>query len=98
MLNTRGLNTALKVLVVSTAQHTKLMTTYYPLQKLRKIPGVEHDKYVKPYSGSEGNSIRYLSVDPRTNDMKVVGIENLFCACEKAGLFVGHTQGIVQIH
>ncbi|MGL5151292.1 MAG: FAD-dependent oxidoreductase, partial [Clostridium sp.] len=47
-----------------------------------------------PYAGSKGNSIRYLSVAPRTNDMKVVGVDNLFCAGEKAGLFVGHTEAI----
>ena len=46
------------------------MTTYYPLEKLRKIHGLEHAKYVDPYAGSKGNSIRYLSVAPRTNDMK----------------------------
>lgn len=68
------------------------MTTYYPLEKLRKIPGLEHAKYVDPYAGSKGNSIRYLSVAPRTNDMKVVGVDNLFCAGEKSGLFVGHTE------
>ena len=68
------------------------MTTYYPLEKLRKIPGLEYAKYVDPYAGSKGNSIRYLSVAPRTNDMKVVGVDNLFCAGEKSGLFVGHTE------
>ena len=70
------------------------MTTYYPLEKLRKIHGLEHAKYVDPYAGSKGNSIRYLSVAPRTNDMKVVGVNNLFCAGEKSGLFVGHTEAI----
>ena len=74
--------------------HAKLMTTYYPLEKLRKIPGLERAKYVDPYAGSKGNSIRYLSVAPRTNDMKVVGVDNLFCAGEKSGLFVGHTEAI----
>ena len=70
------------------------MTMYYPLEKLRKIPGLEYAKYVDPYAGSKGNSIRYLSVAPRTNDMKVIGVDNLFCAGEKAGLFVGHTEAI----
>ena len=74
--------------------HAKLMTTYYPLEQLRKIHGLEHAKYVDPYAGSKGNSIRYLSVAPRTNDMKVVGVNNLFCAGEKSGLFVGHTEAI----
>ena len=68
------------------------MTTYYPLEKLRKIKGLEHAKYVDPYAGSKGNSIRYLSVAPRTNDMKVEGVDNLFCGGEKSGLFVGHTE------
>ena len=71
------------------------MTTYYPLEKLRKIRGLEYAKYVDPYAGSKGNSIRYLSVAPRTNDMKVSGVDNLFCAGEKSGLFVGHTEAIV---
>lgn len=74
--------------------HAKLMTTYYPLEKLRKIEGLEHAKYVDPYAGSKGNSIRYLSVAPRTNDLKVIGVDNLFCAGEKSGLFVGHTEAI----
>jgi hypothetical protein len=74
--------------------HAKLMTSYYPLEKLRKIKGLEHAKYVDPYGGGKGNSIRYLSVAPRTDDMKVKGIDNLFCAGEKAGLFVGHTEAV----
>lgn len=74
--------------------HVKLMTTYYPLDKLRKIKGLENAKYIDPYAGGKGNSIRYLSVAPRTNDMKVLGIDNLFCAGEKSGLFVGHTEAI----
>jgi len=75
--------------------HAKLMTTYYPLHKLRKFKGLERVKYVDPYAGSKGNSIRYLSVAPRTNDLKVNGVDNLFCAGEKSGLFVGHTEAIV---
>jgi folate-dependent tRNA-U54 methylase TrmFO/GidA len=71
------------------------MTTFYPLEKLRKIPGLENVKYIDPYSGGKGNSIRYLSVAPRTDDMRVKGIDNLFCAGEKGGLFVGHTEAIV---
>lgn len=74
--------------------HAKLMTTYYPLNKLRKIKGLEKAKYVDPYAGSKGNSVRYLSVAPRTNDLKVNGVDNLFCAGEKSGLFVGHTEAI----
>lgn len=74
--------------------HVKLMTSYYPLEKLRKIKGLENAKYIDPYAGGKGNSIRYLSVAPRTDDMKVKGISNLFCGGEKSGLFVGHTEAI----
>lgn len=75
--------------------HAKLMTTFYPLEKLRKIPGLEGVKFIDPYAGGKGNSIRYLSVAPRTDDMKVKGIDNLFCGGEKGGLFVGHTEAIL---
>ena len=81
-------------LVMLDTGHAKLMTSYYPLDKLRKIPGLEKARYVDPLAGSQGNSIRYLSVAPRTNDMKVIGVDNLFCAGEKSGLFVGHTEAI----
>lgn len=75
--------------------HAKLMTTYYPLDKLRKIKGLEKAKYVDPYAGGKGNSIRYLSVAPRTNSMQVIGPDNLLCGGEKSGLFVGHTEAIL---
>ncbi|OPX46895.1 anaerobic glycerol-3-phosphate dehydrogenase subunit B [Clostridium thermobutyricum DSM 4928] len=72
--------------------HAKLMSSFYNLEKLRKIKGLERAKFVDPYAGSKGNSIRYLSVAPRTNEMQVEGVENLFCGGEKSGLFVGHTE------
>jgi hypothetical protein len=75
--------------------HAKLMTSYYPLDKLRKIPGLENARYEDPYSGGKANSIRYLSMAPRDNTLKVKGITNLFVGGEKAGLFVGHTEAIV---
>ena len=74
--------------------HAKMMTSYYPLEKLRKIKGLEKARYEDPYSGGLGNSIRYLSIAPRQNTMKVKGVENLFCGGEKSGLFVGHTEAI----
>ncbi|QIB26041.1 FAD-dependent oxidoreductase [Caloranaerobacter azorensis] len=75
--------------------HAKLMTPFYPLEKLRKIKGLENARYEDPYSGGKGNSIRYLSIAPRNNAMKVIGVDNLLCAGEKSGLFVGHTEAIV---
>ncbi|WP_297634500.1 FAD-dependent oxidoreductase [uncultured Clostridium sp.] len=74
--------------------HAKLMSSFYNLEKLRMIEGLEKAKYVDPYAGSKGNSIRYLSVAPRTNEMQVEGVENLFCGGEKSGLFVGHTEAM----
>lgn len=74
--------------------YAKLMTSYYPLNKLRKIKGFEGARYEDPYSGGKANSVRYLSMAPRDNTMKVSGIDNLFCGGEKAGLFVGHTEAI----
>lgn len=82
-------------LVLLDTGHVKMMTTYYPLSKLRKIKGLEGAKYIDPYAGGKGNSIRYLSVAPREDTMKVLGLSNLFCAGEKGGLFVGHTEAIV---
>lgn len=82
-------------LVLLDTGHVKMMTTYYPLSKLRKIKGLEGAKYIDPYAGGKGNSIRYLSVAPRDDTMNVLGLSNLFCAGEKGGLFVGHTEAIV---
>src|SRR3712207_5873959 len=79
------------VIILDTG-HAKLMTSYYPIEKLRKIKGLENVKFVDPYAGGKGNSIRYLSIAPRTDDMRIKGLDNLFCAGEKSGLFVGHTE------
>jgi threonine dehydrogenase-like Zn-dependent dehydrogenase len=73
----------------------KLMTPYYPLEKLRRIEGLENAKYVDPYAGGLGNSIRYLSIAPTTDSMKVINLDNLFCGGEKSGLFIGHTEAII---
>ena len=75
--------------------HAKLMTPFYSLDLLRKIPGFENARYEDPYSGSKGNSMRYFAMAPRDNFLKVESVDNLFCAGEKAGLLVGHTEAIV---
>lgn len=75
--------------------HAKLMTPYYTLEKLHRIPGFENARYEDPYSGGKGNSMRYFDMSPRNNALKVEGLKNLFCAGEKAGLLVGHTEAIV---
>lgn len=82
-------------LVVLDSGHAKLMTPFFPLETLRKIPGFENARYEDPYAGGLGNSIRYIGMAPRDDALKVIGVENLFCAGEKAGLLVGHTEAIV---
>ncbi len=71
------------------------MSPFYPLEILRLIPGCENARYEDPYAGGVGNSIRYVGMAPRDDTLRVKGIENLFCAGEKAGLLVGHTEAIV---
>lgn len=75
--------------------HAKLMTPYYPLDMLRQVPGFENARYEDPYSGGRGNSMRYMALAPRDNALKVIGLDNVFCGGEKAGLLVGHTEAIV---
>ena len=74
--------------------HAKLMSPYYNLEKLRAIPGFENSIIVDPYAGGKGNSIRYFSIAPRDNYMRVKGVNNLFVGGEKSGFFVGHTEAI----
>jgi hypothetical protein len=74
--------------------HAKLMTPFFPLEALRNVPGFENARYEDPYAGGKGNSIRYVGMAPRDDALKVDGLANLFCAGEKAGLLVGHTEAI----
>ncbi len=80
--------------VVLDTGHAKLMSPYFPLDLLRQIPGFENARYEDPYAGGIGNSVRYFGMSPRDNALKVIGVSNLFCAGEKAGLLVGHTEAI----
>lgn len=83
------------VILLDTGQ-AKMMTSYMPLEDLRTVPGFENARYEDPYSGSLGNSIRYLDVTRRDDTMKVeCEVDNLYCGGEKAGLLVGHTEAIV---
>lgn len=81
-------------LILLDTGHAKLMSPFFPLDLLREIPGFENARYEDPYSGGLGNSVRYIGMSPRDDSLKVDGIENLFCAGEKAGLLVGHTEAI----
>ncbi len=75
--------------------HAKMMAPFFSLEKLRQIPGFEYARYEDPYAGGVGNSVRLTAMVERENTMKVKGISNLFCAGEKSGAFVGHTEAIV---
>jgi folate-dependent tRNA-U54 methylase TrmFO/GidA len=39
--------------------------------------------------------MRYAALSPRDDAMRVLGVANLFCGGEKAGLLVGHTEAMV---
>lgn len=84
-----------KNLILLDTGHAKLMVPFFPLEDLRRIPGFENARYEDPYAGGLGNSIRYIGMAPRDDSLQVTGIKNLFCAGEKAGLLVGHTEAIV---
>lgn len=75
--------------------HAKLMSAYYPLDVLRQIPGCANARFEDPYAGGIGNSMRYFGMLPRDNTLQVQGLDNVFCAGEKSGLLVGHTEAIV---
>lgn len=88
-------NSYLENLVLLDTGHAKLMTPFYPLELLQQVPGFEHARYEDPYSAGIGNSIRFTSCCHCEDTMRVMNSDNLFCAGEKAGLFVGHTEAIV---
>lgn len=74
--------------------HAKLMSSYFNLEELRRVRGFENARFVDPYAGGKGNSIRYMSVGLRNEYMRADEIENLFLGGEKSGFFVGHTEAI----
>ena len=81
------------VILIDTG-YAKMMTPYFPLEQLRTVPGFEHVRFVDPYAGGKGNSVRYMAVTERDAFMRVRGTKNLFCGGEKAGLYIGHTEAI----
>ncbi len=74
----------------------KLMTPYFPLEKLRMIPGFEKARYEDPLAGGNGNSMRYFQFANCNHALQAQGVvDNLFCAGERAGAMVGHTEAVV---
>ena len=74
--------------------HAKLMTSYFNLEELRQVEGLENVRFADPYAGGKGNSMRYMAVGLRDEYMRAAGLENLFLGGEKSGFFVGHTEAI----
>jgi hypothetical protein len=74
----------------------KLMTPYFPLAQLRRIPGMGKARYEDPLAGGQGNSMRFFRFARCDASMKALGpVENLFCAGERGGPMVGHTEALV---
>lgn len=72
----------------------KLMAPFFSLEDLRRVHGFGWARYEDPIAGGIGNSIRFMAMAPRDNIMKVKGVDNMFCAGEKAGPQVGHTEAL----
>lgn len=82
-------------LILLDTGHAKLMTPFFPIENLRKIEGFREVRYADPYSGGQGNSVRFMAMAPCDGTLKVDGINNMFCAGEKTGPLVGHTEAII---
>ncbi len=82
-------------LIILDTGHAKLMTPFFPIESLREIDGFREARYADPYSGGQGNSVRFMAMAPCDDSLKVKGLNNLFCAGEKTGLLVGHTEAII---
>lgn len=82
-------------LIVLDAGYAKIMVPFFPLERLRSVPGFERAIYVDPLGGTRGNSIRYAAISPRENTLQVKGVSNLFCGGEKTGPVAGHTEAII---
>lgn len=64
--------------------HAKLMSSYYPLELLRQIPGFENARFEDPYAGRywQFNAV-FRHMLPRDNCLKVDDLQNVFCAEKK---------------
>jgi hypothetical protein len=81
-------------LILLDTGHAKMMVPFFELNKLQSIPGFESARYEDPYAGGKGNSMRFFDMAPRDDALKVNDLDNVFCAGEKAGPLVGHTEAI----
>lgn len=74
--------------------YAKMMTPFFPLEKLRRVRGFENARFIDPYAGGKGNSVRYMAIAERDEYLKVRDVDNLFCGGEKAGPYIGHTEAV----
>jgi hypothetical protein len=58
---------------------------YMSLAHLRRIPGLEMAMIEEPLGGGKFNKVSKVSMAPRDDSLKVVGLKNLVVAGEKAG-------------
>ena len=82
-------------LVLLDTGSVKMMAPFVPLGQLRQVAGLERAVYADPYAGGYGNSVRLTVWAARDNTLRVPPCDNLFCAGERAGRMVGHTEAIV---
>lgn len=82
-------------LIVLDTGFAKLMTPFFPIERLREIDGFREARYADPYSGGQGNSVRFMAMAPCDDSLMVKGVSNLLCAGEKTGPLVGHTEAII---
>ncbi len=72
--------------------------TYFPQERLRRIPGfekavIEHTQ--NPLRHGRASFVRYLSMTTRDDSLLVSGFKNLFCGGEKCGPLHGVCDAIV---
>jgi hypothetical protein len=72
----------------------KLMASFFPLESLRRLPGLSRARYEDPAAGGMANSMRFMAQVRHNSALRVTGLVNLFCAGEKSGPLVGHTEAI----
>jgi len=82
-------------LILLDTGHVKLMASYFPLEMLRQLRGFEAASFHDPVAGGVGNSVRFAAITPGDDFLRVQGVSNLFCAGEKAGALVGHTEAML---
>jgi len=72
----------------------KMMASFFALAELRRLPGMARARYEDPAAGGVANSVRFMAQVRHDAGLRVTGLANLFCAGEKSGPLVGHTEAV----